>query len=139
MSEFEDSVLDNMVTGKSLRGPVAGNVIAALRHAVDYSSPPGPSSLTREEVGIIRCLLSRIEGRVDPAEEGDSPTFGGTAGLLGWMFRLILGEPEVAWIDPRLHELVVGLDREYQAFLKSAAPRAHLPDPAVRPGEEPGS
>jgi hypothetical protein len=140
MGTFDESVLDNMVTGKGLRSPIAGNIIAALRHAVDYSSPPGPNSLTREEVGILRCLLARMEGRVDPPEEDDSPAFCGTVGLLGWLFTLILAEPEVARIDPPLRELVARLNREYQAFLKSAYRRtAQAPAAAERPGEEPTS
>jgi hypothetical protein len=70
-----------MITGKGLRPSVARHVIAALRHAVDYSYPATPNSLTDAEVGILRCLLFRIRGRYAQVRASVLPELGPREGI----------------------------------------------------------
>ena len=117
MSDFDDLVLDSMVTARGLRSRCAGHLIAAIRHAEGWGLRGHPG-LTPEELGILRCLRLRVEGRTDQPERDDLD-YAGTTGLLGWVLRITAGDPRIAERQPEYHALITefshALDRCCQA------------------------
>ncbi|OHV31703.1 hypothetical protein BBK14_33845 [Parafrankia soli] len=112
MPTFEDFVRENTITDQGLRPPWAGNVLAALRHAIAHGS--GADRLTQAERATLECLRQRVEGRLGESSAFDRH-FNGTHGLISNAIDMARHEPRLAELGNRLDGVLKDYYAEQQA------------------------